>query len=159
MTKFKILSWILKLFICIYILGSLANGYTIHILLYDNSVPSVSPNVIFHFASSILLTLILTIGFYFIQQSCVMFIQRGYFNSKSALYLTRGGYVMAATAVLSFILLLIKLEIPVETKAVANIITNVGYNTMLLIVGFALIAVSDIIKKGENIKLENDLTI
>lgn len=158
MKKFKILSWILKLFICIYILGSLANGYAIHIL-YDNSIPSVSPNVIFHFASSILLALILTIGFYFIQQSCAMFIQRGYFNSKSALYLTRGGYIIAATAILSFILLLTKLEIPVETKSIANIITNVGYNTMLLIVGFALVAVSDIIKKGESIKLENDLTI
>lgn len=67
--------------------------------------------------------------------------------------------MMAATAILSFILLLTDLDIPVETKSIAKIISNVGYNTMLLIVGFALIAVSDIIKKGESIKLENDLTI
>lgn len=66
---------------------------------------------------------------------------------------------MVITAILSFILLLTKLEIPVEAKSITNIISNVGYNAMLLIVGFALIAVSDIIKKGESIKLENDLTI
>ena len=89
MTKFKIISWILKIFISFYILGSITVAYSIYRLLSD------APDTI----------------------------------------------------------------ISKDNKEILNSFENISHNIFWIVISFALLAVADIIKKGENIKLENDLTI
>jgi len=157
MTKFKIIRWALKLFISCQLLNIvtlICVAYEIH---YDISIPSVPVRLL---CFNALLSGLFTVGLYFIHQSCNMFLIRGYFNLKSALYLNRGGYILMAVTLLSLIKTCIYIN---PTKALALLINDFGssviYDIMFLIVGLSLVALSDIIKEGEIIKTENDLTL
>gem|GEM_PF-2361829 len=157
MTKFKIIRWALKLFISCQLLNIvtlICVAYEIH---YDISIPSVPVHLL---CFNALLSGLFTVGLYFIHQSCNMFLIRGYFNLKSALYLNRGGYILMAVTLLSLIKTCIYIN---PTKALALLINDFGssiiYDIMFLIVGLSLVALSDIIKEGEIIKTENDLTL
>jgi len=155
MTKFKILQWALKLFICLYLTGIVCTIYFIYTTSFNPMVPSI---YIYHFYASIASMLLSASGLYFLQKSCSMFIERSYFNSKSELYLKRGGIILMASAILGFVLDFTPKE-SASKENLSNVASKIGYNTTLLIMGFAIIAVADIIKKGVNLKRENDLTI
>lgn len=160
MTKFKILKWALLLFTIANLISIILGIYLI--LYYNTEIQDTElrAGVIRANSYNIILTLIFTFGLYFIYRSCVMFISRGYFNSKSALYLKRGGYILAISAILDFIRTLPKLIIflTAEKKPKVDSI-HINSSITLVIIGFALVAASDIIKKGNKIKQENDLTI
>jgi len=157
MTKFKILTWILKLFILLHVVAFAMSAYTIYLLSGVTEV-DVKKSII----STLLympLGVLFAIGLYYIHQSCIMFIKRGYFNLKSGLYLKRGGYILGASAMLSICSSVINHENLTDLKAIQNFSENIIYNILWLVVSFALIATTDIIKKGEKLKQENDLTI
>jgi len=157
MTKFKILSWILKLFILFHILAFVMSAYTIYLL---SGVTEVDvKKVIFSTLLYMPLGVLFAIGLYYIHQSCIMFLKRGYFNLKSSLYLKRGGYILGASALLSICSSVINHGNLTDLKAIQNFSENITYNILWLVVSFALIATTDILKKGVNLKRENDLTI
>ena len=157
MTKFKIIRWILKFFISLFLLLIAANTSAIYTILYDSSVPKATVTLL---CTSIPITLMFVIGLYYIHQSCTMFIRRGYFNTKSAQYLSTGGYIMMIKAIISLILIAVFFDAKKDTiELIRNLESNVSFNTILIIIGLSLVAISDIIKQGEIIKTENDLTV
>ncbi len=161
MTKFKILSWFLLSLIMLSLAGIGITAYLIYDFLYDISIHATPPNLISKFSRNIVLTLIFTTGLYFIYKSCTMFISKGYFNIKSAIYLKRGGYILTTKALLGLIWTAVNLDQYdlAKKESQFSLYSGVSANITLLIIGFAIVAVSDIIQKGANIKQENDLTI
>ncbi|RWX00218.1 DUF2975 domain-containing protein [Flavobacterium cerinum] len=153
MRKFKILRWAIQLFITICILGICSNIY-IYYILSSEPIPALSVDITPYLVSMLNVLLLIT-GLWYIHQSFTFFIQRSFFNFKSALYLSKGGYIIAATGIISFTYNMTKLA----GKSREELITNIILNCLMLIIGFGLTAVADIIKKGESIKQENDLTI
>ena len=137
MKKFQILKWILVLFI----IGSFA---------------AISSNI------WIISKLVSSVGFYYFYRSCAMFIKRGYFNYKSSVYLKTGGYILMIKSALSLIIITV---ITIDTSELsdsqskADLIMNISSCITSFIIGFSLIAASDVIKKGNVLKQENDLTI
>jgi len=87
-----------------------------------------------------------------------MFLRHGYFNTKSARYLTVGGYTLAASALTTLIPNMLYIS-DITRERASYFVIEVIYDITVLLVGLALLGVSDIVKKGINIKLENDLTI
>jgi len=160
MTKFKIISWILKIFICFYILGSMAITYSLYTFIDHIGTPAASPsNFIFSTGISIPLMLLFAAGLYFIHQSCIMFVKRSYFNSKSAVYLKKGSYILATTALIWIIINIVNLDFSKDNKEIFQLVEDISYNILWIVISLALLGVADIIKKGEKIKRENDLTI
>lgn len=153
MTKFKILKWAIKLFIAISLLGICSNMY-IYYILSSEPIPALSVDFAPYLVSMLNVLLLIT-GLWYIHQSFTFFIKSNFFNFKSALYLSKGGYIIAITGIISFTYDMFKLT---DTSK-EDLITNIVLNCLMLIIGFGLTAVADIIKKGESIKLENDLTI
>jgi len=157
MTKFKIISWALKILIScqlVSIVVTMCIIYQIHDYAYN------PPDFIEKISINLLLTCVYTVGLYFTHQSCILFLRRGYFNTKSALYLTRGGYIIMAKALLSLVIISIYIDLHKEPMALAkHLVSSSTFDIMLFIIGFSLVALSDIIKKGEIIKTENDLTL
>ena len=157
MTKFKIIKWILKFFIALFLFLIAVNISALYTILYDSSVPKATVTLL---CTSIPITLMFVIGLYYIHQSCTMFIRRGYFNTKSAQYLSTGGYIMMFKAIISLILVAVFLDPKKDTiELIRNLESNISFNIILIIIGLSLVAISDIIKQGEIIKTENDLTV
>lgn len=152
MIKFKILRWALKLFITLCLLIFAGNSYAVYSLQSENLK---TPSELLHFYIADAMIALLIIGLYLIHQSFTSFMRRSYFNSKSAIYMSSGGYVLAAIGLAGLVIDLTGLNSLPDSGLIMTIIAN----CMLLLIGFGLTAVSDIIKKGENIKRENDLTI
>lgn len=150
MTKFKIISWILKIFITFCLIYLAIDLSAIYFILSGEVSKTFNgtPPII-----SAIMTMILTIGLCFVYQSVSLFTKMGFFNLKSATYISVGGYIIALTAIISFIL-----EINAQIT-MNSLIMNIFLNLLLFMIGFGLIAVSEVIRKGESIQRENDLTI
>lgn len=161
MTKFKILSWVLIPVIVINIAASVLMAYSIYNYSGTITINGTHQDVVLRLSAAIVMMMLFAAGLYFIYKSCIMFMNRGYFNTKSALYLKRGAYILIFKALLG----LIWISAHVETSILADkesqfdFISGMSKDITLLIIGFAIIAVSDIIKKGNKLKQENDLTI
>ena len=104
---------------------------------------------------SMFITAIIIFGVFEIKKALLGFLQNSYFNSKSANHLKSGGIILVFSSIC----------------AVANGVTNGAFvdkesfilssviYALLLIIGIAVLAVSDIINKGKVIEQENLLTI
>ena len=157
MTKFKIISWALKILIGCQLVSI---AVTMCIIYQIQDYAYNPPDFIKKISINLLLTCVYTVGLYFTHQSCTLFLKKGYFNTQSALYLTKGGYIIMAKAVLSLVKVAIFIDLHKEPMAlVKDISSSTTFDIMLFIIGFSLVALSDIIKKGEIIKTENDLTV
>lgn len=154
MIKFRILNYILILFVGFCLLACVINAYLIYELR-----ESISRDIpIAKFVFAIIKGLVFSISLIFIKQACRMFLKHSYFNSKSVYYLTIGGFILILSALMGlgyYIFIISSLTKEQMKHTPAGIINDVT----ILVIGFALIAIADIIKKGINIKLENDLTI
>lgn len=155
MIKFKILNYVLVIMVALGILSVLFIAfmlYTLH-LRSEEDLEVVTIVVI-----GLLKVLLLTIALSFTKQSTGLFLRQGYFNTRSARFLTIAGYTMAASTLVTLILNLTEIA-DVDRDSLAFYAIEVIYDITVLAVGLALLGVSDIIKKGIRIKLENDLTI
>ena len=161
MTKFKILKWALLLFIIGNIAAIVINLKLVYDFRYDIGTPPAPPGLILKLSYYIALTLLFTSGIYYIYKCCAMFVSRGYFNDKSALYLKRGGYILITHVLARLIIAVINSDDSIfeGNLELKNLLSGIGSNITLLIIAFSIIAISDIIKKGNKLKQENDLTI
>lgn len=161
MIKFKILRWVLLLLIA----TNLVNvGYTISMLYdsaYSPAIPRFSREITIFLYIMILRTLVTTTGLYFLQRSCAKFIREGYFNTKSRRSMTIGGWIITGEAAITLIRIAfsykpLQLE---EAQRTFSFYNGISFSILMLIMGFSIVAAADILKKGERIKNENDLTI
>lgn len=156
MTKFKIISWILLLLILANFAGIAMDAYMIYRSGYDPSIPRfpVRP-----FYIGIAGMFVSSAGLYCLLRSCTVFLRRGYFNSKSATYLKRGSYILAAKALAWLVIGITNLDFSQDRQDLFHSFESISHNIFWIVISLALLGVADIIKKGENIKRENDLTI
>lgn len=155
MKKIKILNWSLIIFIALGLIGIIGN---FGLMLYDNNhFEMIYSNTELGIKSFYImngLTLMLLFGLYQVQKSFSSFIKNSFFNSKSAKLLKKGGLLLILNGILSGINNMFFLY-----KTPESIIANYMMYAMIIMIGIGLMAVSEIISKGERIEQENLLII
>lgn len=105
------------------------------------------------FYRNMLFGCIFVIGLILIQKSLYYIIKTGYFNQKSALLLKKAGFVFIITSVIDII------RFAFNTSAFYPKFNTIAVEIFILIVGVGILIFSDIMKKGNDLQEENDLTI
>lgn len=157
MKKIIILNWVLKIFIALLILAvpikevlryNLSNE-AITLMYKDSIFGNFSPYVMF------LRIAILIFALFNIQKGLQGFIKEGFFNFKSSERFNRSGYLLLLLSVSGIIITLLGMNQSQDVETLSNIIMDL----LLLAIGIGLLAFSDVIKKGNSIETENNLTI
>jgi hypothetical protein len=157
MKKIIILNWVLKIFIALLILAVPINevlrynlsNEAITLMYKDSIFGNFSPYVMF------LRIAILIFALFNIQKGLQGFIKEGFFNFKSSERFNRSGYLLLLLSVSGIIITLLGMNQSQEVETLSNIIIDL----LLLAIGIGLLAFSDVIKKGNSIETENNLTI
>ncbi|SDH00305.1 Protein of unknown function [Flavobacterium omnivorum] len=157
MKKIIILNWVLKIFIALLILAVPINevlrynlsNEAITLMYKDSIFGNFSPYVMF------LRIAILIFALFNIQKGLQGFIKEGFFNFKSSERFNRSGYLLLFLSVSGIIITLLGMNQSQEVETLSNIIIDL----LLLAIGIGLLAFSDVIKKGNSIETENNLTI
>ncbi|MGQ2983461.1 hypothetical protein [Flavobacterium sp.] len=153
MIKFRILNYVLILLVTLCLLSLI--GMTVGLYaMYQRSETELFTLLLIGSAK----LLLMAIGLSYTKQSIGMFLRHGYFNTKSANFLTIAGYALAGSALVTLIFNLTEITY-VDRESASGYIAEMIHDITVLLVGLALLGVCDIVKKGINIKLENDLTI
>lgn len=105
------------------------------------------------FYRNMLFGCIFVIGLILIQKSLYFIIQTGYFNQKSALLLKKAGLVFIISSVIDII------RFAFNANAFHQKFNNITVEIFILIMGVGILIFSDVMKKGNDLKNENDLTI
>lgn len=104
---------------------------------------------------SILISMVILFGVFNIQKALHGFLRNTYFNTKSAKHLKTGGLILVVSSIFAIANGFINGSF-VDKESL--ILSSIIY-CLILIIGIAVLAVSDIISKGELIEQENILTI
>ena len=155
MKKIKILNWSLIIFIALGVISIISN---IGMMVYDNHyIETIYLKSGFGMTSFYImngLTFMLLFGLYQVQQSFSSFIKNSFFNSKSAKLIKKGGFILILNGIISGLHNLSFLDIDS-----GRIFSNYMMYAMIILIGIGLMAVSEIISKGERIEQENLLII
>lgn len=98
---------------------------------------------------------VLILALFNIQKGLQAFIKEGFFNFKSSEKFNRSGYLLLLLSVFGIIIRLLGMNQSPKEKILSDIILYL----LLLAIGIGLLAFSDVIKKGNIIETENNLTI
>lgn len=157
MKKIIILNWVLKIFIGLLILAVPINevlrynlsGEEITLMYKDSIFGNFSPYVM------LMRIAILIFALFNIQKGLQGFIKEGFFNFKSSERFNRSGYLLLLLSVSGIIISFLSMNQSEDVETLSNIIIDL----LLLAIAFGLLAFSDVIKKGNIIETENNLTI
>ena len=157
MKKIIILNWVLKIFIGLLILAVPIN----EVLRYNLSNEAITlmykDSIFGNFSPYVMLMriAILIFALFNIQKGLQGFIKEGFFNFKSSERFSRSGYLLLLLSVSGIIITLLGMNQSQDVETLSNIIIDL----LLLAIGIGLLAFSDVIKKGNIIETENNLTI
>jgi hypothetical protein len=157
MKKIIILNWVLKIFIALLILAVPIN----EVLRYNLSNEAITlmykDSIFGNFSPYVMLMriAILIFALFNIQKGLQGFINEGFFNFKSSERFNRSGYLLLVLSVSGIIITLLGMNQSQDVETLSNIIMDL----LLLAIGIGLLAFSDVIKKGNSIETENNLTI
>jgi hypothetical protein len=157
MKKIIILNWVLKIFIGLLILAVPIN----EVLRYNLSNEAITlmykDSIFGNFSPYVMLMriAILIFALFNIQKGLQGFINEGFFNFKSSERFNRSGYLLLVLSVSGIIITLLGMNQSQDVETLSNIIMDL----LLLAIGIGLLAFSDVIKKGNSIETENNLTI
>lgn len=93
------------------------------------------------------------IGLILVQKSLYYIIKTGYFNQKSTLLLKKVGFIFIISSIIDII------RFAFNTSTFYQKFNNIAVEIFILIVGVGILIFSDVMKKGNDLKTENDLTI
>ena len=156
MKKIKILYITLFLFMIFGVLGIIGN--LLAIFLGEINLRAVYAYRNFGILTpfiSFLISMVILFGIFNIQKALLGFIRNTYFNTKSAKHPKTGGLILVVSSILANSNGFINGSF-VDKESL--ILSSIIY-CLILIIGIAVLAVSDIISKGELIEQENFLTI
>jgi len=109
------------------------------------------------------LSLFTFIGFIFIKKGLQQIIQNGIFNGKSSEHILNAGRFFTVSGILGFIFnIAISIHSSGDRGNMDSIIMRLDsliVNFLLIILAFVFFIIADIIKNGNELKTENDLTI
>ncbi|MFV8335042.1 hypothetical protein ACNQF7_03025 [Flavobacterium sp. RSP29] len=157
MRKIIILNWVLKIFIGILILA-IPIDQCLRYKMSSEEITLIYKESIFgNFSPYIMLLriVILILAILNIQKGLQAFIKEGLFNFKSSERFKRSGYLLLLISVFGIIIRLLNMNHSPEDQILSDIIMYL----LLLTIGIGLLAFSDVIKKGNIIETENNLTI
>ncbi|PWH83741.1 hypothetical protein DIS18_04085 [Algibacter marinivivus] len=111
-----------------------------------------------HFIINMSISLIIIIGLFFKQRALYSIIRKGFFNSTIHANFKKAGlfFLIAGFGGVVFDVVMIS---KISDRIVELLYSNLGKDFLLIMVGFSLFILADIIQNGSNLKLENDLTI
>ncbi|RTY76459.1 hypothetical protein [Flavobacterium sp. LS1R10] len=98
---------------------------------------------------------VLILALFNIQKGLQGFIKEGFFNYKGSERFKRSGYLLLLLSVYGIIIRLLGMS----QKPKDQILSDIIMYLLLLAIGIGLLAFSDVIKKGNIIETENNLTI
>jgi hypothetical protein len=157
MKKIIILNWVLKIFIALLILAVPINEVLRYNLSGEEITLMYRESIFGNFSPYVMLMriAILIFALFNIQKGLQGFIKEGFFNFKSSERFNRSGYLLLLLSVSGIIITLLGMNQSKDVEILSNIILDL----LLLAIGIGLLAFSDIIKKGNIIETENNLTI
>jgi hypothetical protein len=157
MKKIIILNWALKFLIGILILA-IPVDQCLRYNMSDEALTLIYKDSVFGNYSPYIILLrisILIIALFNIQKGLQGFIKDGYFNFNSSERFKISGYLLLTISILGIIISLLGMKQSSEKDILADIIMYV----LLIAISVGLLAFSDVIKKGNIIENENNLTI
>lgn len=157
MKKIIVLNWVLKIFIAILIFAIPINE-CLRYDLSDDAITLMYKDSIFgNFSPYVMLTriAILLFALLYIQQGLQAFIKEGFFNLKSSAKFKKSGYLLFFISIFGIIISLLGINASAKSETLFAIIMSL----LLLSISIGLLAFSDVIKKGNSIEIENNLTI
>lgn len=157
MKKVIILNWILKIFIAILILAIPINqclrynisNEALTVLYKDSVFGNYTPYIILLRIAVVIIALLNT------QKALKAFIKDGYFNLKSSLRLKRSGSLLLIISIIGLIISILDMKQSSERDLLLDIIIYL----LIVAISLGLLAFADVIKKGNIIEIENNLTI
>lgn len=157
MKKIIILNWVLKIFIALLILAVPINEVLRYNLSGEEITLMYRESIFGNYSPYIMLARIAVLIFALlnIQKGLQGFIKEGFFNFKSSERFNRSGYLLLFLSISGIIISLLSVDQSEKVEILSNIILDL----LLLAIGIGLLAFSDVIKKGNIIETENNLTI
>ena len=157
MKKIIILNWVLKIFIGILILAIPINECLRYNLSNEAITLMYKDSIFGNFSPYIMLAriAILIFALFNIQKGLQAFIKEGFFNFKSSERFKKSGYLLLIISIFGSIISLLEMNSSAKGETLSDSIMYL----LLLSIGVGLLAFSDVIKKGNSIETENNLTI
>ncbi len=158
MKKIKFLNAFIILLIIIFIINYLTNIYLEFFENLSGVYETGSNKYIFGSYTrhtGTIISLFTFIGLFFIQRGLYATIKNGFFNQSSATKFKISGMLFLVSGILSLIFDVLLFS---NSQEIA-LVTNFGQDLLLILIGFSLYIIADIIINGRILKQENDLTI
>ncbi|WP_040280563.1 DUF2975 domain-containing protein [Psychroserpens damuponensis] len=158
MKKIQFLNGFVLLLIILYVINFLGNAYLTWFSDFLTQFEHLYENFIFGYYTQfvgLVFSIITFIGLLSVKSGLKEIIKQGFFNSISAGKFIIGGKLFLISGLLNFIFNLILLFRSEEMLFVGEI----GQSFLLMIIGFSLYIISDILQNGNLLKQENELTI
>lgn len=157
MKKITILNWVLKIFIGILILAIPINECLRYNMSNEALTLKYKDSVFGNYSPYIMLAIIalLIIALLNIQKGLQGFIKDGYFNFRSSERFKISEYLLLMISIIGITISLLGMKQSSETEILSNTVMYL----LLIAIGIGLLAFSDVIKKGNVLKTENDLTV
>lgn len=158
MKRIKLLNAFILFLILIKLVFFIGNIYILSFTEFGTDIKEVDEQLVFgSFTSDVHSTLsfILFFGLIFIHLGLKKVIEMGYFNHKSATNFKKGGLFFLISGVASFI---IESYFYFVTKSIA-LLGFIGQDLLILLIGFSLYIIADVIENGSLMRQENELTI
>jgi hypothetical protein len=157
MKKIIILNWVLKIFIGFLILAIPIDQCLRYNMSSEAIILIYKESIFGNFTPYVMLARIavLILALFNIQKGLQAFIKEGFFNFKSSIRFNKSGYLLLILSVSGIITRLLGINKSPEDQLLSDIIMYL----LLLAIGIGLLAFSDVIKRGNIIETENNLTI
>lgn len=158
MKKIKILNYLVILLFMVNVIWFVQHFIFSIKVINDDVLISMVENIVFKhykFFIDLSFSFIFLIGLYFIQRGLNSIVRNGFFYNTSKSLLRKGGLFFIISGFLGS---LFNIIIPLF-KGVDFFKMFLGNDFLVFVLGLSLFFVSDIIKEGNLLKKENDLTI
>ncbi|QRM88530.1 DUF2975 domain-containing protein [Lacinutrix sp. WUR7] len=158
MKKIKSLNVFIIALIIIYICYFVGNIYLTFFSDFTDKFRAINKDFFFGYYTQFIIMafpVFTFIGLLFIKKGLSVIIKEGFFNLKSATQFKTGGKLFLVSGILSF---LFDFIIMYDSKSMV-LLGNLGQDFLLMIVGFSLYIVADILQSGNIMQQENKLTI
>lgn len=159
MKKIKFLNGFVILLIIIYIIQFLTNVY---LIAYSPDFMNFSKEHELHFIFGhytqffgLAFSVVTFIGLFAVKRGLGIIIKQGFFNFKSGIHFKTAGILFLVSGFLSLVFNTILLFRSEQLVFVGEM----GQGFLLMVIGFSLYIVSEILEDAHRIKQENDLTI
>ncbi|OBX23531.1 MULTISPECIES: DUF2975 domain-containing protein [Bizionia] len=158
MKKIKYLNVFVITLIIIYVIHFVGNLIIIFLTDYTEQFKDINFDFLFGNLTQYIIigiSIFTFLGLLFIKKGLTTIIKEGLFNLKSVSKFKTGGKLFLISGVLSF---LFDFLIMYDSKSL-NLLGNLGQDFLLMVIGFSLYIVADIISNGSLLQEDKNLTI